>query len=136
MGVHHGILPLKDSLMNETEDYIRAAAAWSLGQIGRHTPDHSKALAQADIFSKLIDVYQHGESSQDLKNKSQRALKAVLTKCTHLIALQPLLINYSTQDLNCKILKYIIQQLPKCCPMTRIIENHLFNAVRCEKFKN
>jgi len=114
--VHHGILPLKDSLMNESEDYIRAAAAWSLGQIGRHTPDHSKALAQADIFSKLIEVYQHNESSQDLKNKAQRALKAVLTKCTHLIALQPLLINYDTNDLNCKILKYIIHQFAKVLP--------------------
>merc|ERR1711997_131583 len=108
--------PLKDSLINENEDYIRAAAAWSLGQIGRHTPDHSKALAQADIFSKLINVYKDSSSSQDLKNKSQRALKAVLQKCTHLIALQPLLINYDTNDLNCKILKYIIQQFAKVLP--------------------
>merc|ERR1719273_3087769 len=52
--VHQGVLPLKDALVNEPEDYIRAASAWSLGQIGRHTPDHSKALAQADILSKLI----------------------------------------------------------------------------------
>merc|ERR1711897_79029 len=63
-----------------------------------------------------IDVYQHGESSQDLKNKAQRALKAVSTKCTHLIALQPLLINYKTDDLNCKILKYIVQQFAKVLP--------------------
>jgi len=114
--VHQGILPLKDALINEKEDYIRAAAAWSLGQIGRHTPDHSKALAQADIFSKLINVYQDESSSQDLKNKSQRALKAVLSKCTHLIALQPLLINYDTKDLNCKVLKYIMQQFAKVLP--------------------
>eukprot|EP01084_Bolivina_argentea_P274225 467348_1 len=114
--VHQGILPLKDSLINESEDYIRAASAWSLGQIGRHTPDHSKALAQADIFSKLINVYKDNKSSVDLKNKSQRALKAVLSKCTHLIALQPLLINFSNNDLNCKILKYIIQQFAKVLP--------------------
>ena len=115
--VHHGILPLKDSLINENEDYIRAAAAWSLGQIGRHTPDHSKALAQSDIFNKLITVYKDPKSSQDLKNKSQRALKAVLSKCTHLIALQPLLINHKSEnDLNCKILKYIIQQFAKVLP--------------------
>ena len=114
--VHQGILPLKDALINESEDYIRAASAWSLGQIGRHTPDHSKALAQADIFSKLITIYKDKLSSQDLKNKSQRALKAVLQKCTHLIALQPLLINYDQNELNCKILKYIIQQFAKVLP--------------------
>jgi len=114
--VHQGILPLKDSLINEAEDYIRAAAAWSLGQIGRHTPDHAKALAQADILSKLIAVYHDPASSQDLKNKAQRALKAVLSKCTHLVALQPLLINANTDELQCKILKYIVQQFAKVLP--------------------
>eukprot|EP01083_Nonionella_stella_P021492 59568_1 len=114
--VHQGILPLKDALVNENEDYIRAAAAWSLGQIGRHTPDHAKALAQADILSKLIAVCKEDSSSQDLKTKAQRALKAVLSKCTHLIALQPLLINSETDDLNCKIVKFILQQFAKVLP--------------------
>lgn len=120
--VHQGVLPLKDSLCNEQEDYIRAAAAWSLGQIGRHTPDHAKALAQADILSKLVAVYRDQSSSQDLRNKSQRALKAVLCKCTHLVALQPLLINSpidtssADQGVSCKILKYVVQQFAKVLP--------------------
>lgn len=109
--VHQGILPLKDALVNEDEDYIKAAAAWSLGQIGRHTPDHSKALAQADIFRKLIDIYKDENSSQDLQIKAQRALKAVLGKCTHLAALEPLL--HDTPD---KILKYVVQQFAKVLP--------------------
>lgn len=109
--VHQGILPLKDALVNETEDYIRAAAAWSLGQIGRHTPDHSKALAQADIFRKLIDVYMDDCSSDDLKTKAQRALKATLQKCTHLSALEPLLHNTPA-----KISKYVVQQFAKVLP--------------------
>lgn len=133
--VHQGILPLKDSLINENEDYIRAAAAWSLGQIGRHTPDHSKALAQADIFSKLINVYKDSSSSQDLKNKSQRALKAVLQKCTHLIALQPLLINYDTNDLNCKILKYIIQQFAKVLPNDNNIRKSFVQSGALQKIQ-
>jgi hypothetical protein len=29
-----GISPLKDALINEPEDYLKAAAAWSLGMIG------------------------------------------------------------------------------------------------------
>lgn len=39
-----GINPLRDALKNENES-VRAAAAWSLGQMGGHTPDHAKALA-------------------------------------------------------------------------------------------
>merc|ERR1712224_848344 len=40
--VSKGIPPLKDALINEPEDHLKAAAAWSLGQIGRHTPDHAR----------------------------------------------------------------------------------------------
>lgn len=109
--VHQGVLPLKDALVNEPEDYIKAAAAWSLGQIGRHTADHAKALAQADVFRKLIDVYAEERSSADLKTKAQRALKGVLQKCTHLPALEPLL--HDTPE---KILKYVVQQFAKVLP--------------------
>merc|ERR1711862_39039 len=48
--VSKGIPPLKDALINEPEDHLKAASAWSLGQIGRHSPDHSRALAEADVF--------------------------------------------------------------------------------------
>jgi len=109
--VHQGILPLRDALVNEPEDYIKAASAWSLGQIGRHTADHAKALANADIFRKLIEVYSDQRSSEDLKTKAQRALKATLQKCTHLPALEPLL--HDTPD---RILKYVIQQFAKVLP--------------------
>jgi len=109
--VHQGIIPLKASLINEPEDYIKAAAAWSLGQLGRHTADHAKALAQADIFRKLIEVHADERSSDDLKKKGERALKTVLSKCTHLPALEPLLHNTPQ-----KILKYVLQQFAKVLP--------------------
>lgn len=109
--VHQGIIPLKTALVNEPEDYIKAAAAWSLGQIGHHTPDHAKALAQTDVFRKLIDVYSDDRSSEDLKTKSQRALKSVISKCTDLAALEPLLHNTPL-----KILKHILEQFAKVLP--------------------
>lgn len=40
-----GLEPLCAAVAQESEDHIRAAAAWSLGQVGRHTPDHAKAVA-------------------------------------------------------------------------------------------
>ena len=82
---------MKDALVNEEEDHLKAAAAWSLGQIGRHSPDHARAVAQADVFRVLVDVYSDKRSSDDLKLKAQRAMKAVVQKCTHLAALEPLL---------------------------------------------
>lgn len=109
--VHQGVMPLKDALINEDEDHIKAAAAWSLGQIGRHTPDHAKALAQLDCFSRLIEIYKDPASSADLKTKCQRALKSVLQKCTHLASLEPLLHNCPD-----KIIKYVVHQFAKVLP--------------------
>ncbi|ETO27344.1 axoneme central apparatus protein [Reticulomyxa filosa] len=108
--VNQGIAPLKEALSNEEEDYIKAAASWSLGQIGRHTPDHSKALAQAGVFRILIDIFQNEQSSQDLKTKAQKAFKATVQKCTYLPALELLLhvINFICLIFSYKNFVYIL----------------------------
>merc|ERR1712176_1456750 len=89
--VSKGIPPLKDALINEPEDHLRAASAWALGQIGRHSPEHSKFLAEADVPARLLAVYMLQDSSKDLKDKSKKALKSVIQKCTNTPALEPLL---------------------------------------------
>ncbi|CAL1164492.1 unnamed protein product, partial [Cladocopium goreaui] len=77
--VSRGIPPLKDALINEPEDHVKAAAAWSLGQIGRHSPDHARALAEADVLRRILAVYLHRDSSEDLQLKAKRALKLDLS---------------------------------------------------------
>ena len=81
-----GIPPLKESLSNENES-VRAAAAWSLGQMGGHTPDHAKAMAENDIPQLLLQLYRDPRSSEDLKKKAKKALKSILQMCSHLKAL-------------------------------------------------
>ena len=56
-------------LSEEKEDHIKAAAAWALGQIGRHTPEHAKAVAVANVLSNLLQCYLSTESSEDLSSK-------------------------------------------------------------------
>merc|ERR1712151_459724 len=109
--VSKGIPPLKDAVINEPEDHIKAASAWSLGQIGRHSPDHARALAEADVLRRLLAVYLHQDSSEDLQTKAKRALKSVIQKCTHLPALEPLL-----QEAPPNILKYVVEQFAKVLP--------------------
>merc|ERR1712060_656653 len=108
-----GIPPLKDALINEPEDHLKAAAAWSLGQIGRHSPEHAKFLAEADVPSRLLAVYmlQESASSKDLKDKSKKALKNIIQMCTHIPALEPLL---SLAPNN--ILTYVCAQFAKVLP--------------------
>jgi 3-methyladenine DNA glycosylase AlkD len=110
--VAKGIPPLVNCLVHEPEDHIKAASAWSLGQIGRHSPDHAKALADANVFPKLLAVYLHEESSDDLKTKAKRAMKSVIEKCVHLPALEPLLHTQTPPN----ILKYVVHQFAKVLP--------------------
>ena len=49
------------TLTDEQEDHIKAATVWALGQIGRHTPEHAKAIAalrgSANKEQKGIEKY-------------------------------------------------------------------------------
>merc|ERR1712127_293118 len=109
--VSKGIPPLKDALINEPEDHLKASAAWTLGQIGRHSPDHARALAEADVLRRLLAVYLHPDSSKDLKDKSKKSLKNIIQMCTHLPALEPLL-----QLAPNNILTYVTAQFAKVLP--------------------
>ena len=109
--VSKGIAPLKDALINEAADHIKAAAAWSLGQIGRHSPDHARALAEGEVLRVLLANFMHESNSEDLRTKAKRALKATLKKCTHLPALEPLL-----KEAPIGIQKYVLEQFAKTLP--------------------
>lgn len=109
--VSRAVDPLKDALVNSPEDHLKAACVWSLGQIGRHTPDHARALAEGDVLRHILACMVKPDSSEDLQNKAKRALKQVLAKCTHLGALQPLL-----RDSPVKVQKYVLRQFAQLLP--------------------
>ncbi|XP_017672760.1 PREDICTED: sperm-associated antigen 6 isoform X2 [Lepidothrix coronata] len=109
--VSKGIPPLCACLIEEHEDHIKAAAAWALGQIGRHTAEHARHVAGANVLPTLLDIYVDTRSSEDLKMKAKKALKNILQKCTHLPALEPLL-----HDAPPSIMKHIIGQFSKVLP--------------------
>ena len=67
--VSKGVVQLSLALAEEKEDHIKAAAAWSLGQIGRHTPEHAKAVALANVLPRLLECYLRNDSSEDLQQK-------------------------------------------------------------------
>eukprot|EP01138_Halocafeteria_seosinensis_P011399 gb/GECG01011642.1/.p1 GENE.gb/GECG01011642.1/~~gb/GECG01011642.1/.p1 ORF type:complete len:527 (+),score=70.66 gb/GECG01011642.1/:1-1581(+) len=87
----NGASVLKEALVNEPEDHIKAACVWALGQCGKHGTDHAQILAEADTLRHILACMLHEDSSEDLRLKSKRALKAILSYCRHLPALQPLL---------------------------------------------
>lgn len=110
-----GVPAISAALVQESEAHIKAACAWALGQIGRHSPDHALQVAQHSVLPKLMDIYTHDEDSSskeiDLKNKAKRTLKVVIQKVVSLEALEPLL-----NDAPPEILKYVIAQYAKVLP--------------------
>ena len=78
---------------------------------GDPNPGDDDPLADANALPKLLAVYLHEASSEDLKTKAKRALKAVIQKCVHLPALEPLL-----HDAPETILKYVVNQFAKVLP--------------------
>ena len=82
-----------------------------MGQIGRHTPEHARAVASANVLPRLLEVYLSTFSSEDLKTKAKRALKNILQKCVYLPALEPLL-----HDAPPNILKHVVGQFSKVLP--------------------
>ena len=110
--VSKGLQPLYESLM-EQEDHVKSASAWSLGQIGRHSPDHAKAVAEIGTLPKLVDTFVDDRSSDDLKNKCKRALKAVVEKLTHIASLDTLVRMPTIPE---QIIKVVLAQMAKVLP--------------------
>lgn len=54
--VSEGITPLCEAVGPGNEDHVKAAAAWSLGQLGRHSPQHAKPLCEKNVPAILLSV--------------------------------------------------------------------------------
>lgn len=106
-----GVVALVMCLQQEKTDCQLAACVWALGHIGKHTPEHSRALAESNVFPRILELYERTTSSEDLQHKCKCALKMSLQCCLHIAALEPLL--YSAPP---EILKYILGQFSKVLP--------------------
>uniref|UniRef100_A0A8C7FY45 Sperm associated antigen 6 n=1 Tax=Oncorhynchus kisutch TaxID=8019 RepID=A0A8C7FY45_ONCKI len=109
--VSKGVPQLAICLSEEPEEHIKAATAWAFGQIGRHTPEHARAVATANVLPSLLALYMDTDSSEDLQVKAKKALKSILPKCNYLPALEPLLYEAPSN-----ILKHVVCQFSKVLP--------------------
>ncbi|KAK9808858.1 hypothetical protein WJX72_005235 [[Myrmecia] bisecta] len=104
-----GLVPLAAALSEEPEDHLKSATAWSLGQIGRHTPDHAKAVADSGVLPVIVTLENDDHSSDDLKTKCRKALKSIVAKLTHLPALDALVHRHLPES----VMKMVLEQVGK-----------------------
>lgn len=115
----NAVVILKDILFNETtDDLTLCVTAWCLGNIGRFSPEHTRYIAEANIFPKLLKIYLSSDSSKDLKQKCRFALKLCLQKCLLIDALEPIL-----YEAPAELLKYILCQYSKVIMMEKLLES-------------
>uniref|UniRef100_A0A8C6LQC1 Sperm associated antigen 6 n=1 Tax=Nothobranchius furzeri TaxID=105023 RepID=A0A8C6LQC1_NOTFU len=103
-----GVPQLALCLSEESEQHMKAATVWSIGQIGSHTPEHAKAVATANLLPRLLELYMDAGSSWIC---SKKVLKGILQKSTSPQSLEPLL-----YDARTSILKHVLCQLSKVLP--------------------
>jgi len=80
-----GIDALCKVLIEDSEHHLKAAAAWSLGQCGRHSEKLSNLLCERETLSKLLAVYlmDDAKTNDDLRNKVRDALSHIIGQSKH-----------------------------------------------------
>ncbi|XP_034831081.1 sperm-associated antigen 6-like [Maniola hyperantus] len=106
------VIVLVDILQNsDSEDTELCAAAWTIGHIAKHSPQHSLAVAVANTLPRLLQLYTNPKSSGEVRARASCALKQSLQCCLHRPALEPLL-----HAAPACILKYVLAQYAKILP--------------------
>lgn len=87
--VSKGVSQLAIIMQEESDDKIRAATVWSLGQIGSHTPEHAKALATVNVLPRLLEAYTSPHSSEDLQLKAKKGKQTLyMTQTNHTLSFE------------------------------------------------
>ncbi|ORX56550.1 ARM repeat-containing protein [Piromyces finnis] len=99
-----------------TDESVLSACVWTLGQMGRHSPEHAKILTDHGVLQLLLKLLQSfpddKEEFLDLKSKIKKTLKWIIENTLDLKSLEPLL----SLDTPISILKPTVEQLTKIIP--------------------
>jgi HEAT repeat protein len=91
--------------------HVKSASAWTLGQLGKHSPEQASQLTSLNALALLLDAHNDPNAGEDLKLKTKRALKFIIDKCNEINALQPLI-----EPAPPKVRKYVLEQISKLLP--------------------
>jgi 3-methyladenine DNA glycosylase AlkD len=117
--------------VSSDDSFTKVAAAWTVGQLGKHSPQQVTRLASLNALSLLLDAHNGPDASEDLRMKTKRALKCVIQKCTSLRVIEPLI-----APAPLPIQKYLIAQAVKLLrrsarDLTAFIKSGALRAVQC-----
>jgi HEAT repeat protein len=91
--------------------HVKSAAAWAIGQLGKHSPEQAGQLTSRNALALLLDAHNDQNAGEDLRLKTKRSLKFIIEKCNEIDALQPLI-----DPAPDKIKKYVLEQVSILLP--------------------
>ncbi|KXS16285.1 ARM repeat-containing protein, partial [Gonapodya prolifera JEL478] len=56
VAVTGGVDAVARAMDTDEEDLVKSACAWTLGQVGRHSPEHARAVAASGALLRLADI--------------------------------------------------------------------------------
>lgn len=86
--VSDGLSVLTVALAHNKEEPVKCAAAWALGQAGKHCPAHAQAVAESGA---LLALTGQENNDTDLARKCIKAACAIIAQLATLPALDALL---------------------------------------------
>jgi HEAT repeat protein len=91
--------------------HVKSSAAWTLGQLGKHSPEQASQLTSLNALALLLDAHNDKNAGENLKLETKRALKFIIEKCNEIEALQPLI-----EPAPDNIKKYVLEQIARLLP--------------------
>jgi HEAT repeat protein len=82
---------LRDILLNESNQQVKAAVCYTIGNLGKHSTQHSNLVSSHNFLPLLLMNYQIRDANDNLKQKSKRALKQIISCCHNISAMEPLI---------------------------------------------
>jgi hypothetical protein len=89
--INAGALPVLKKCLEEEIEQVKCAVCFALNHLGRHSNQHANEVAATGVLEKMLFYFMDPTTSDDLKEKSKKALIELIKKTSNLNELEPLL---------------------------------------------
>ncbi|KAL1458127.1 hypothetical protein WDU94_008298 [Cyamophila willieti] len=100
------------------EEQLQVAAAWTLGQIGKHSVENVTSLSEEKVLLTLFDKTIQPSASDNLKHKCRNALNLLIPKCEDWTVLEVMFLGNDSEELWPSLLCAFSKIIP-CDPHAR-----------------
>ncbi|XP_050439083.1 sperm-associated antigen 6-like [Adelges cooleyi] len=124
--IQSGALFLLESILENSDDeFIKAGTIWTLGLIGKHSSEHSRAVCAGNAVCTMIKILQCTKFGHEIRLKCENTLKLLISNCDDLVTLNNLL----TASTPLGIVTYVLDKFLEILPQsTKVRRNFILDG--------